>query len=47
VEVYDYAAKSLIGSINVGQAPLAAAMSMDNAFLYVTNHDSSSSALLP
>lgn len=42
VDVYDYSAKSLMGSISVGQNPLAAAMSMDNAFLYVTNHDSAS-----
>ncbi|PWT99661.1 MAG: hypothetical protein C5B51_26650 [Terriglobia bacterium] len=42
VDVYDYAAQAVIGSIGVGQAPLAAALSIDNAFLYVTNHDSSS-----
>jgi DNA-binding beta-propeller fold protein YncE len=42
VDVYDYTAKTLIGSIIVGQGPLAAAMSMDNAFLYVTNHDAAS-----
>lgn len=46
VDVYDYSGKTLLGSIGVGQAPLAAAMSMDNAFLYVTNHDSSSLSVI-
>ncbi len=42
VDVYDYAAQTPIGSIVTGATPLAAAMSMDGAFLYVSNHDSSS-----
>ncbi len=43
VDVYDYSVQALIGSISVGQTPLGAAdVSMDNAFLYVANHDSSS-----
>ena len=46
VDIYDYSAKNLLGSIGVGQAPLAAAMSMDNSFLYVTNHDSSSLSVI-
>jgi len=43
VDIYDYAGQAMIGMIGVGQNPLAAAMSMDKAFLYVTNHDDSSS----
>jgi YVTN family beta-propeller protein len=46
VDVYDYAAKTVLGSIGVGQAPLGAAMSPDNAFLYVANHDSSSVSVI-
>ena len=46
VDVYDYSGKSLLGSLGVGQTPLAAAMSMDNSFLYVTNHDSSSLSVI-
>lgn len=46
VDVYDYAAKQLIGSISVGLTPLSAAISMDGAFLYVTNHDSSSLSVI-
>lgn len=42
VDVYSYADNALIGAIPVGQAPLAAAMSMDSAYLYVTNNSSSS-----
>jgi DNA-binding beta-propeller fold protein YncE len=46
VDVYDYAAKTLIGSIEVGQAPLAAAMSFDNSLLYVANHDSATLSVI-
>jgi len=46
VDVWDYSAKSIMGSISLGQNPLAAAMSMDGAFLYVTNHDSSSLSVI-
>ena len=41
VDVYNYAAKTIIGSIPVGQTPLPA-MSMDGVFLYVANSNSSS-----
>ncbi|NWF85688.1 MAG: hypothetical protein HXY18_17870 [Bryobacteraceae bacterium] len=37
VEIWDYISKQKAGSIPTGRGPLAAAMSMDNAFLYVTN----------
>ncbi len=37
VYVYDYAAKNLVGAIGVGKSPVAAALSMDGAFLYVTS----------
>lgn len=46
VDVYDYSAKALIGSIAVGQNPLGGAMSMDNAILYVGNHDSASLSVI-
>ena len=46
VDIYDYAGTSLIGSLYVGQAPLSAAISMDSAFLYVANHDSSSLSVI-
>jgi DNA-binding beta-propeller fold protein YncE len=46
VDVYDYAGKAVIGSLYVGQAPLSAAISMDSAFLYVANHDSSSLSVI-
>ncbi len=42
VDVYSYADKRLLGSVPVGSLPFAAAMSMDNAWLYVTNNGSSS-----
>jgi YVTN family beta-propeller protein len=46
VQVWDYNGQALLGSITVGTRPLAAAMSMDNAFLYVTNHDSSTLSVI-
>jgi DNA-binding beta-propeller fold protein YncE len=46
VDIWDYSAKAIIGSISVGQNPLAAAMSMDGSFLYVTNHDSASLSVI-
>jgi DNA-binding beta-propeller fold protein YncE len=46
VDVYDYAGKSMLGSISVGQSPLGAAMSMDNTTLYVANHDSSNLSVI-
>ncbi len=41
VDVYSYNEKRILGSIAVGQSPLAAALSMDGGFLYVTNNVSS------
>ncbi len=38
VDVYDYVANSVVGSISVGQSPLGAAMSSDSSYLYVANH---------
>jgi YVTN family beta-propeller protein len=46
VQVWDYNGQALLGSITVGTRPLAAAMSMDNSFLYVTNHDSSTLSVI-
>src|ERR1700738_3974580 len=46
VDVYDYAGQTLLNSITVGQLPLSGAMSMDNTFLYVGNHDSSSLSVI-
>lgn len=41
VDVYSYLQNQMLGSIGVGRQPLAAAMSMDNAWLYVTNNATS------
>ncbi len=46
IDVFDYAGKSVIGSIAVGNRPLGAAMSVDNAFLYVANHDDSTLSVI-
>ena len=46
VDVYDYSVKGIIGWFDVGTTPLSAALSMDNKFLYVTNHDSSSLSVI-
>src|SRR5258706_14930217 len=46
VDVYDYNAQALAGSIGVGVQPLAAAMSMDGSTLYVTNNGSSSLSVI-
>lgn len=37
VNIFDYAANQMVGSISVGRSPIAAAMSMDGAYLYVTS----------
>jgi DNA-binding beta-propeller fold protein YncE len=37
VNVYDYAAGRVVASIPVGKSPVAAAISMDGAYLYVTS----------
>lgn len=42
VDVYDYNVKDIVASFAVGLQPLAAALSMDNNFLYVSNNGSSS-----
>jgi DNA-binding beta-propeller fold protein YncE len=41
VDIYDYVGDHLAGSIPVGNSPLAAAMSMDSQYLYVSNNGSS------
>jgi YVTN family beta-propeller protein len=46
VDVWDYSKPAMLGSITVGTRPLAAAMSMDNTRLYVTNHDSSTLSVI-
>ncbi len=46
IDIWDYSGKSVIGSITVGNRPLGAAMSVDNAFLYVANHDDSSLSVI-
>ncbi|MBI3210113.1 MAG: hypothetical protein HYZ37_14605 [Candidatus Solibacter usitatus] len=38
VDIYDYNAKSLVGTFQVGTQPLAAAISMDGGYLFVTNN---------
>src|SRR5579872_6655853 len=42
VDIYDYAGGRLAGSIPVGTSPLAAAISMDGQYLYVSNNGSAS-----
>src|SRR3954466_304389 len=37
VNIFDYTAKQMVGSIAVNKSPIAGAMSMDGAFLYVTS----------
>src|SRR4051794_34777275 len=37
VNIFDYTANRMVGSIPVGKSPIAAAMSMDGAYLYVTS----------
>src|SRR5436305_13697491 len=37
VNIFDYTANQITGSIPVGKSPIAGAMSMDGAFLYVTS----------
>ncbi len=41
VDIFDYAGKTVIGMIPVGNRPLGAAISADSGFLYVANHDDS------
>ena len=46
IDVYGLAEKKLLAPIQVGTLPLAAAMSPDSAFLYVTNNGSSSMSVV-
>lgn len=46
VDVFAIGGNSVIRSVNVGRIPLAGAMSMDNAFLYVTNQQDSSVSII-
>ena len=46
VDIYDYVNKSLAGSIRVGATPVAAAISMDSRFLYVSNNGSSTLSVI-
>jgi DNA-binding beta-propeller fold protein YncE len=46
VDVYSYLDKTVIGSIAVGQQPLAAAMSMDKSTLYVSSNGSSTLTII-
>ncbi|HML16941.1 MAG TPA: hypothetical protein VK419_07935 [Bryobacteraceae bacterium] len=46
VQIYNYASQQVTGSITVGTTPLSAAMSMDNHYLYVTNHGSASLSVI-
>ncbi len=46
IDVYDYINNQKLGPITVGQRPLAAAMSMDNSYLYVTNNTSSTVSVI-
>ncbi|MFB3825990.1 MAG: hypothetical protein ACE15B_04440 [Bryobacteraceae bacterium] len=41
VDIYSYSARSVVGAIPAGSGPVAAAMSMDNAYLYISNNASS------
>ncbi|HUQ94310.1 MAG TPA: hypothetical protein VM120_21700 [Bryobacteraceae bacterium] len=42
IDIYDYNEKALAGSFSTGLQPLAAAMSMEGDYLYVTNNGTSS-----
>lgn len=46
IQIYDYSGQSVIGSIAVGNRPLGAAMSADNNYLYVANHDDSTLSVI-
>ena len=46
VDILNMTTNTVVSSVNVGVAPLAAAMSMDNAFLYVTNSKSSTLSVI-
>jgi YVTN family beta-propeller protein len=46
IDVYDYEAKQVAGQIPVGTMPIAAAMSMDGAYLYVSNNSNASLSVI-
>ena len=46
VDVYDYNVKQVVNSIQVGIQPLAAAMSPDSNYLYVTNNGSATLSVI-
>lgn len=46
VDIYDYVNQRKSGFVSVGTRPLAAAMSMDNNLLYVTNNGSSTVSVI-
>ncbi len=46
VDIFNMTTNAVVQSVNVGNAPLAAALSMDNAFLYVTNSKSSTLSVI-
>src|SRR5258708_27338399 len=46
VDFYDYVSNSLSGSISVGTTPVAAAMSMDGHYLYVSNNGNASLSVI-
>ena len=46
VDIYSYRDKGLVGWIPVGNTPLAAAMSMDSAWLYVTNNQTATLSVI-
>src|SRR5262245_32970671 len=41
IDIYDYNVKSVVGTYGVGTNPIAAAISMDGTYLYVTNNGTS------
>src|SRR5260370_10153466 len=46
IDIYSYADKRITGSIRVGTFPTGAALSIDNAYLYVTNTSTSSLSVI-
>jgi DNA-binding beta-propeller fold protein YncE len=46
VDFFSMTSQAVVQSVTVGNAPLAGALSMDNAFLYVTNSKSSSLSVI-
>jgi len=46
IDIFSTTTNSVIGNISVGQGPLAAAISMDSAYLYVTNAGNSTVSVI-